>query len=84
MCVDMCAITLDTMDLGMGVGDQCPSYPLPPLNRRTPKGREREGIGKAERGKRTCYLQAWTRNLYLQVALKSLPSHWSGNWIQSY
>lgn len=39
---------LGHVDQGTGVGDQCPFYPLPPPNRRKPKGRERKGISKAE------------------------------------
>lgn len=46
--MDICAITLDTWTRGQGWETRCPFYPLPPPNRRKPKGRERKGISKAE------------------------------------
>lgn len=60
----MCVITLDTVDLRVGLGWESVSIlSSSSLNRRKLKGRERRGMSKAERGRRTCYLQAWTRNL---------------------
>lgn len=66
VCMNMHGITLDTMDLGWGWGRKAVSFlsSFSP-NRRKQKGKERRGISKAERGRRTCYLQAWTRNLYI-------------------
>lgn len=46
MCMNTCGIALDTTDLGGGVSFLS-SFSR---NRRKPKGREREGVSKAERG----------------------------------
>lgn len=45
------------------MGKQCPFF-FPQQEEAEGKG-ERRGISKAERGRRTCYLQAWTWNLYI-------------------
>lgn len=65
MCVNMW-ITWDTVDLEMGLEWESSVLSILFLpHRRKPKGRKRRGISKAERGRRVCYLQAWTRNLYI-------------------
>lgn len=66
VCVNMCVITSDTVDQGVGLGWESSVLSiLFLLHRRKPEGRERRGVSKAERGRRVCYLQAWTRNLYI-------------------
>lgn len=62
----MCVITSDTVDQEVGLGGKAVSFLFLFLSdRQKPKGREKRGISKAERGRRVCYLQAWTRNLYI-------------------
>lgn len=67
VCVNMCVITSDTVDeeVGLGWESSVLSALFLPHRRKPKKGRERRGVSKAERGRRVCYLQAWTRNLYI-------------------
>lgn len=61
MCTNTCAVASDTTDLGMGweVVSFLSSFSR---NRRKPKGREREGVSKAE-GEEDMLFTGRTRNL---------------------
>lgn len=58
VCVNMCMITWDTVDLGMKLGWESSvlSILFLPQQEEAEKGRERKSISKAERGRRTCYI----------------------------
>lgn len=84
VCVNMCVKTSDTVDQEVGQGWESSVLSILFLpHRREPKGREKRGISKAEGKEGMLFTGVDRESLYLQVALRSLSSHWSGNWIQS-